>query len=401
VAILTNAGGPGILAADACEANGLALPALSETTHGELRSFLPAAASVSNPVDMLASAPPEHYRRGLEVLLRDESVDSVIAIFIPPLVTDPSAVAAAMAASAAAVPGKPVLGVFMRSEGAPATLAPIPSYAFPESAAIALSRVTVYGRWREAPLGTTPVLPDIDAGAVRETVDAVLTRGGGWTRPSEGMALMKAIGVAAPAAQVVTSVDEAVAAARAVGYPAVLKAQGPTLLHKTERRAVALNLADDDEVRAAYDDFVRRFGDEMTSALVQAMVRGGVEMLVGAVQDPSFGPLIACGTGGVLVDLMQDTSFRLHPLTTVDAADMVNELRGARLLRGFRGAPPADEAALRDVLLRVSALLSFAPEVQELDINPVLVQHTGAFAADLRVRIERPAAALPNRRIVY
>jgi len=401
VAILTNAGGPGILAADACEANGLALPALSETTHGELRSFLPAAASVSNPVDMLASAPPEHYRRGLEVLLRDESVDSVIAIFIPPLVTDPSAVAAAMAASAAAVPGKPVLGVFMRSEGAPATLAPIPSYAFPESAAIALSRVTVYGRWREAPLGTTPVLPDIDAGAVRETVDAVLTRGGGWTRPSEGMALMKAIGVAAPAAQVVTSVDEAVAAARAVGYPAVLKAQGPTLLHKTERRAVALNLADDDEVRAAYDDFVRRFGDEMTSALVQAMVRGGVEMLVGAVQDPSFGPLIACGTGGVLVDLMQDTSFRLHPLTTVDAADMVNELRGARLLRGFRGAPPADEAALRDVLLRVSALLSLAPEVQELDINPVLVQHTGAFAADLRVRIERPAAAPPNRRIVY
>jgi len=401
VAILTNAGGPGILAADACEANGLELPALAETTRADLRSFLPAAASVGNPVDMLASAPPEHYRRALEALLRDDAVDSVIAIFIPPLVTDPSAVAGALAASAAAVPAKPVLGVFMRSEGAPATLAPIPSYAFPESAAIALAQVTAYGRWREGPLGTCPVLPGIDAGTVRQTIDAVLARGSGWVRFDEAMALMKAIGVAVPAAQVVGTVGDALAAARAVGYPVVLKAQGPTLLHKTERRAVALNLADDGAVRAAYDDFVQRLGDEMTSALVQTMVRGGVEMLVGAVQDPSFGPLIACGTGGVLVDLMQDTAFRLHPLTTIDAAEMVNELRGTRLLRGFRGAPPADEGALRDVLLRVSALLSLAPEVQELDINPVLVQRSGACAVDLRVRIERPTLPPANRRVVY
>jgi acetate---CoA ligase (ADP-forming) len=145
VAILTNAGGPGILAADACEANGLELPALSEPTRAELRSFLPAAASVGNPADMLASAPPEHYRRALAAILRDDQVDSVITIFIPPLVTEPGAVASAIAESVREVQGKPVLGVFMRSEGAPATLAPIPSYAFPESAALALARVTAYG----------------------------------------------------------------------------------------------------------------------------------------------------------------------------------------------------------------------------------------------------------------
>ena len=401
VAILTNAGGPGILAADACEANGLELPTLAESTRAELRSFLPAAASVGNPVDMLASAPPEHYGRALEALLRDPSVQSVIAIFIPPLVTDPSAVAAALAASAAAVPGKPVLGVFMRSEGAPSTLAPIPSYAFPEPAAIALAQVTAYGRWRETPLGTPPVLTDVDAVAVRQIIDTVLARDGGWIRPDEAAGLMKAIGVPAPAAQIVTSMDDAIAAARTVGYPVVLKAQGPTLLHKTERRAVALDLADDGAVRAAYEDFARRFGAEMTSTLVQGMVRGGIEMLVGAVQDPSFGPLIACGTGGVLVDLMQDTAFRLHPLTAGDATAMIDELRGARLLRGFRGAPPADEGALRDVLLRVSALLSLAPEVQELDINPVLVRSMGACAADVRARVARPVVPAPTRRVVY
>ena len=164
VAILTNAGGPGILAADACEAHGLELPTLGDATSAELRSFLPAAASVGNPVDMLASAPPEHYRRALSAILRDESVDSVIAIFIPPLVTEAAEVAAAIAESAGDVSGKPVLGVFMRAEGAPASLAPIPSYAFPESAALALARVTTYGRWREAPqVGTAPVLDRIDA----------------------------------------------------------------------------------------------------------------------------------------------------------------------------------------------------------------------------------------------
>ena len=158
VAILTNAGGPGILAADACEANGLELPSLSDATRAELRSFLPAAASVGNPVDMLASAPADHYRRALAAILCDESVDSVIAIFIPPLVTEPDAVAAAIAAAASGADGKPVLGVFMRADGAPAALSPVPCYSFPESAALALARVTTYGRWRARPVVPPPSL---------------------------------------------------------------------------------------------------------------------------------------------------------------------------------------------------------------------------------------------------
>ena len=195
--------------------------------------------------------------------------------------------------------------------------------------------------------------------------------------------------------------NEAVLAGSAVGYPVALKALGPTLLHKTERAAVALNLVDEAALRAAYADFAYRFGTEMTSALVQQMVPRGVEMIVGAVHDPQFGPVIACGTGGVLVEILADTSFRLHPLSASDAREMIGDLRGARLLRGYRGAPPADEAALRDTLLRVSALLTTAPEIQELDLNPVIVLQSGARVADARIRIDEVVAPRTGRRAEY
>ena len=190
-------------------------------------------------------------------------------------------------------------------------------------------------------------------------------------------------------------------AAAALGYPVALKALGPTLLHKTERRAVCLNLLDEAGLQAAFDDFAHRFGDEMTSVLVQRMVPAGVEMIVGALQDPLFGPLIACGTGGVLVDLLADSAFRLHPLAETDAADIIDQLKGARLLRGYRGAPASDEAALRDVLLRVSELVSVAPEVQELDLNPVIVGVSGASVADARIRIEQVRPQARSRRVAY
>jgi acetate---CoA ligase (ADP-forming) len=355
VGILTNAGGPGILAADACEANGLTLPALSEDTRAELRLFLPAAASVGNPVDMLASAPPDHYQRALAAMLRDEQIDSVIAIFIPPLVTDPTEVASAVAAAAATTTGKPVLGVFMRAEGAPSTLAPIPCYAFPESAALALARIATYGEWRSTPAEPLPSLDRFDRAHIRSTVDGVLARGGGWTTADEAAALLSAAGIECAPAKVATTLDEALERAGEIGYPVVLKALGPALLHKTERQAVALNIASEAVLRIAYADFVRRLGDDMTAVLVQQMLPKGVEMIIGTVNDPSFGPLMLCGTGGVLVEILADTAFRLHPLTASDARTMVNELRGARLLRGYRGGPVVDERALQQVLLRVSA----------------------------------------------
>ena len=401
VAILTNAGGPGILAADACEANGLVLPALSETTRAELRTFLPPAASVGNPVDMLASAPPEHFGRALTAILRDDSVDSVIVIFIPPLVTEPAAAAAAIAESARGDHGKPVLGVFMRADGAPASLSPVPCYSFPESAALALARATAYGRWRSQPVVPAPALAGFHRESVRAVVERVLDRGGGWTTADESAALLAAAGIPYARSRVVTTLRGALDAAAGLGYPVALKALGPALLHKTERRAVCLNLVDDAGVRAAYEDFSSRFGADMTSVLVQRMVAPGVEMIVGALQDPLFGPVIACGTGGVLVDLLGDTAFRLHPLTGSDTAAMIGELKGARLLRGYRGAPAADEAALEDALLRVSELVTRAPEIQELDLNPVIVGTSNACVADARIRIGHREPGGRNRRVTY
>jgi acetyl coenzyme A synthetase (ADP forming)-like protein len=401
VAILTNAGGPGILAADACEANGLQLPVLSEATQSELRSFLPAAASVGNPVDMLASAPAAHYDRALAAILRDDGVDSVITIFIPPLVTDPHAVAAAMAAAVQGSQDKPVLGVFMRSEGAPAALAPIPSYAFPESAALALARVTAYGRWRSKSIIPAPSLERFDRNEARRIVERVLKRGGGWALPDEAQALLTAAGIDSAASRVATDVEGVARAASQLGFPVALKALGPSLLHKTERKAVCLNIADDAGVRTAYTDFATRFAGEMTAVLVQEMVPRGVEMIVGALHDPLFGPLIACGTGGVLVDVLADSSFRLHPLSASDARDMVDELRGSRLLRGYRGSQPADESALRDVILRVSELVRVAPEIQELDLNPVIVLASGARVADVRLRLEASTRVRRGRRVEY
>jgi acetate---CoA ligase (ADP-forming) len=402
VAILTNAGGPAILAADACEANGLELPALSAATREELRSFLPESASVGNPVDMLAQAAPEHYRRALGALLRDEVVDSVLVIFIPPLVTDPVAVAQAIAEVARDVVEKPIVGVFMSSQGAPAVLAGVPCQDFPEPAALALARVTDYGEWRRRPAGTVPALPGIRRDDARQVVARALDRGGGWLTVDEAQALMAAVGIPTAAARRVrTSADEAAAAATAIGFPVAVKGLGPLLLHKTERGAVLLDLDDEQAVRAAVDDLNRRLPGELDGLLVQRMAPRGVEMLVGALHDATFGPLVVCGSGGILVDLLADSAFRLHPVTAEDAAEMIEELRAARLLRGYRGRPPADEAALRDVVLRVSALCEVCPEIQELDLNPLTVLTEGVCAVDVRVRVERDVAKPYSRRVEY
>jgi acetyl coenzyme A synthetase (ADP forming)-like protein len=401
VAILTNAGGPGILAADACDAHGLELPALSDATRSVLQSFLPQAASVGNPVDMLASAPPEHYRQALTAILQDDQVDSVLVIFIPPLVTGSNAVASAIVEASREASGKPVLSIFMRADGAPSLLAPIPCFAFPEAAAIALARAAAYGVWRRKPVDVAPVFPDLQREMARGVVERALARGGGWLTAGEAQELMTAVGIATARARVTHSADEAAAAAREIGRPVALKAIGPTLLHKTERKALRLGLSGETDVRATFAELQTQFGDELSGVLVQEMIAGGVEMLVGAVQDPTFGPLVVCGSGGVLVELVGDRSFRIHPLGQRDAAEMIDELKSARLLRGYRGSPAMDEAALRDVILRVSALLTICPEVHELDINPLKVLPSGAQAVDVRVRIDRRSVGPRTRRAYY
>jgi acetyl coenzyme A synthetase (ADP forming)-like protein len=390
VAILTNAGGPGILAADACEGFGLAVPPLNAATVAALRQFLPAAASSSNPVDMLATASADDYARAIPLLLNDPGIDSVLTIFIPPLVTN-SADAARAIADQARNATKPVLATFFGAAGVPEILSPVPCYTFPESAARALAHAADYAARRQAPIGIVPAFHDIDRNEGRAIVARARQTGGGWLSPLDCEALLRASGIPAAGTQVARNAVEACAVARAVGYPVVLKGSGPEILHKTEAHAVHTGLQDAEAVAAAYRSLSHHPG--VRQVLVQPMVRG-VEMFVGASFDAKFGHAVVCGSGGTLVELMHDTSCRLAPLTDVAAREMLNDLRGATLLRGFRGAPPADEAGLLDILLRVSALLEIYPEIEELDLNPVLVSPAGAVVVDARVRIgSSPAAA--------
>jgi len=308
-------------------------------------------------------------------------------IFIPPIVTRAEDVAAAMAAAARQLPDKPIAGVFMQSGGAPASLARIPNFAFPEPAALALSRAVEYAEWRREPPGAVPALPGITASMARAVVDVVKARGGGWLTALEADVLMAAAGIATPRSTVADSVDEAVDMAARLGFPVALKAVGPELVHKTEHKAVRLNLRTRAEVREAAAELTRALGARMDGLLVQRMVTGGAEMMIGAINDRTFGHAIVCGTGGVLIDLLADSQCRLYPVTGRDATEMVAGLKGVRLLRGFRGAAVADIAAFRDAILRLSALIGICPEIEELDVNPLMVLPGGVSALDVRVRV--------------
>jgi acetyl coenzyme A synthetase (ADP forming)-like protein len=402
VAIMTNAGGPGILAADACEAAGLTLSPLSDATTAALRAFLPSAASVGNPIDMIASATPDQYARTLKLLLADPNVDSVIIIYIPVLPTDAEVVARNIREVASEPHGdKTLVATFMSSGGAPAVLAPVPAFAFPERAVNALARATSYAEWRRRPIGSMTKLDDVDADQLRVVIERKLAAGGGWLDPLDTIALLHAARIPSALAEQVTSVFDAVQAAMRMGFPVVVKALGPTLLHKSDAGAVKLNLQDEREVRESYLELQSRLGDAMTGALVQQMIPGGVEVMLGATQDPTFGHVVVFGAGGTLVEVLSDVAFRIHPLTDLDAEDMVSEVRTAKLLRGVRGAKPADVAALHDILMRLSALIEICPEIRELDINPLKVLEQGAIVVDARVRIEAIVPGPPSRRVAY
>lgn len=391
---MTNAGGPGILAADACEANRLVIPVLSDETASRLREFLPAAAAVRNPVDMIATANAEQYRKTIDILLHDDDVDAVIAIYIPVQATDALDVANAIRESSRNANGKTILATFMSAQGLPSSLAPVPAFAFPERAVRALARAADYADWREKPIGTRPVFADIDKTALRHLVEGR----SGWLEPESVWALLTAAGIDCVDTAIVSSANEAVDVATCYGYPVVLKANA---LHKTDVGGVRLNLQNETAVREAFDEMKSRLGDAMNSATVQKMIAGGVEVMAGAIEEPTFGHAIAYGAGGTLVDLLADVAFRIQPLTDVDAEDLLNEVRCTKLLRGYRGSTPVDETPLRNVLLRLSAIVDLCPEIREIDINPLKVTSEGAIAVDARVRVEPVVPGAPSRRITY
>jgi acetyl coenzyme A synthetase (ADP forming)-like protein len=387
VGVLTNAGGLGILCADACESAGLELPALAEGTRAALAPLLPAEASLANPVDMLGSATAASYRSVLPHLLADPGLDALIALFVPPVAVGAAEVGAAIseAVADAARPEKTVLACVLAHEGAPPSLrsvAPVPAFAYPEAAARALGRVAERADWLRRSAGTVPALEAIDPERAATIVQEALARDGeGWLAPAGTRALLEAYGLPLVPERTAAGPEEAVAAAAELGYPVVVKTAAAGA-HKTETGGVALDLAGPDQVRAAAE----RIGG---AVIVQPMLRGGVELLAGIVQDPVFGPLVAFGPGGVYAELIGEAQFRLAPLTDVDAEELVHGGKAGRLVEGFRGAPPADAGALTDLLHRLSALAVDVPEVAELDLNPVLATPAGAVAVDARVRVSR------------
>ena len=429
VGILTNAGGPGILAADACEANRLEVPPLSDRTREQLAAFLPGEAGISNPVDMIASASADGYARAMEILGNAPEIDIVFVIFIPAGTTETSHVADALVRASTMVPDHvPIVSVFMSAEGVPPELsaANIPSFPFPESTARALGRVVNHARWRREPLGDIIEPEGLERDRARQILDAALgadvdARGrprygrshsaiasddaggsdegppperpqGRWLTSAEAEGILSAYGVPLARARVVTSAEEGAEAQREFGVPVAVKSAAP--IHKTDVGGIELGLTTPDEVAAA----IERIHDSLQAAeleahtdsfLIQEMVGEGTEMVVGVTHDPSFGPIVMTGMGGTLVELQRDVAVRITPLTDRDVSEMLASLRMAPVLSGYRGAPPADVTALKDLLYRINAMVEDLPEVTELDLNPVFVkpEGQGVVAVDVRMRV--------------
>ena len=404
VGIVTNAGGLGILCADTCESHDLVVPELDAATVDELRSFLPAASSVSNPVDMIASAAAEDYGRTIRAVAKDTGVDALIVIYIPPLEAAAEEVARQLVEAVADIGGRiPVLSCFMSARGLPEPLrapgARIPSYRYPEQAAIALARAARYGRWRARPEGVVPEFDDVRQDEAAALIATALARGEGWLPTEEAEKLLACYGVTMVRTVRVSTPEEAAEAARSFPGKVVLKGIGP--LHKTESGAVRIGLSATDmldEARAMAGR-VESAGERLEGFALQEQIDGGVEMLVGVVADPVFGPVVACGGGGVTVELQRDVAVRVAPVTDVDADEMVRSLATFPLLDGFRGAPKADVDALVQAVLRVGILADAHPEIAEMDCNPVMVLQHGVRVVDTRVRIQmaRPAPPFASR----
>lgn len=431
VAIVTNAGGPGIILADACESNGLAVTSLSPETEQLLQSRLPEEASVRNPVDLIASATPQSYEFALRCVFDDPTVDAAIAAFVPPLGIQAKHVAEAIVRVNKKHPEKPLLAVLMGLEGVPAGIAElhearVPAYIFPESAARALGAMWRQRRRTERPLGTL-VEFDTDDAAVTAIIDDTLARGRAKLSEPDAMRLLKAYGIAALAWEFVSKegpgslASGAAEAASRIGLPVAIKIVSPDIIHKTDVGGVQLGLKSKTEVERAVRAMIRQVTEpeneepdgenenletahalaagnpvdsptyrepRISGVLVQQMAEGGTETIVGLTRVPGVGPLVMFGLGGIYVEVLRDVVLRLAPLRDSDAAEMVGSVRLHRLLEGVRGQKPRDVAALAEAILRLSQLAQRHPRIREMDINPLLALEHGTAAIDARVQVE-------------
>jgi len=395
VAIITNSGGPAILATDACIELGLQIPTLSAETQQRIRAVVAPEASVTNPVDMIATATAPQYEVAMRAAAEDPAIDAIITIFTSLEMIDGPSVAHGIVRGAAGC-DKPVLVCFMgnvRSREAIDLMrdAGLAVYTFPEDAARALAAMVRYGRWLERPAGIRPQFADVDRPGIAEVVAAV--RAGGRTQLTlvEAQELFALAGLPVLPWQEARTREEARAAAATLGFPLVAKISSSVIVHKSDVGGVRVGLESADQAAQAFDEMMAsaRARDPRATLVLQQQATEGTEVILGATRDSKFGPLLMFGLGGIFVEVMKDVVFRVHPLSDRDAHDMIRAVKSFPLLDGARGRPKADLAALEAVILRLDALMAACPDIAELDINPLFAGRTGTptAAADARVTL--------------
>lgn len=397
VAIVTNSGGPGIMATDTVVECGMQMAELSEATKEKLRSFLPAAASVKNPVDMIASAPLDHYQQTLETVLSDDGVDMVIVIYLPFLGLKDIDVAKAVMDIKAQHPNKPIVGVFMTKNEFFAKLSDmevnVPFFMFAEEAVMGLNRLNQQRKWIERPI-TTPMRFDVDAEKAAKIFSDAAAENREQLTTGESLQVLSAYGIRICKDGEAKNADEAVALAEEIGYPVVMKLNSKKISHKTDVGGVRVGIKDAEQLRAEYADLVSKLEakglmDGFEGVIVQEMVKSDREMVCGCAKDPQYGPMMMFGLGGVFVEVMKDVTFRLAPLTPEDANDMITSVKAYKLLQGARGAIPAQIDKVEETLMRLSQLVEDYPSIEELDINPLMISDKNGepIAVDGRIKV--------------
>ncbi len=406
VAIITNSGGPGIMATDAVCESGMQMAKITDETKEKLRSFLPSAASVKNPIDMIASAPIEHYKQTLETVLQDENVDMIAVIYLPFLGLKDIDVAQALMEIKAKNPQKPIIGVFMTTSDFFTKIANMnvnmPFYMYAEEAAEAMTRLDEQRQWMEKPQGSIPTY-NVDKAKVETIIKNSLKEGRAQLTTLESIDVLEAYGIRACKYGLATNEEEVAKLGNEIGYPVVMKMTSKTTSHKTDVGGVVVNIKDETQLRNEYKALLQRLEakgllEGLEGVIIQEMVKGSREMVCGIATDPQYGPMMMFGLGGVFVEVMKDVTFRIAPLTDNDAMDMIKSVKAYKLLEGARGTTPAQIGQIQETLLRLSQLVNDFKFIDELDINPLLIsEKTGeGIAVDgrIKVRIEEAAKAL-------
>jgi acyl-CoA synthetase (NDP forming) len=398
IAIVSNAGGIAIMATDAAIRNGLQMASFSEKTKERLKRILPPTANVQNPVDVIGDADAQRYREALKIVLEEEEVSGVIATWTPTLMEETTKIAQVIAEIAPETQ-KPIIGCILsleqhREVSAIMEKAQVPNYRFPEVAAKILSILCEYGEWLNRPRTEVKIFSDVMPERVKEIIGKARAQKETWLLEPHAYSLLQAYKIPVAPFFLAKSFSEAESASEEIGYPVVLKIVSPQIIHKFDVGGVILNINDREELKSSYEKLLKNVREknpeaEIVGVLVQKMIKGGKEVIIGMKRDPQFGSLLMFGMGGTYVEVLRDVSFRVAPIRELSAQTMIREIKGYPILKGFRGEMPSDIEKLEETLERLSQLVSDFDEFEEIDINPFLVfeKGKGALAIDARIRL--------------